>query len=40
MLSESATTRLEVPFRTKTPEFHQLLLEQIRAAASGASKQN
>jgi nucleoside 2-deoxyribosyltransferase len=40
MLSESATTRLEVPFRTKTPEFHQRLLEQIRAAASGAGKQN
>jgi nucleoside 2-deoxyribosyltransferase len=40
MLSESATTRVEVPFRTKTPEFHQRLLEQIRAAVSGAGKQN
>jgi nucleoside 2-deoxyribosyltransferase len=40
MLSESATARLEVPFRTETPEFHQRLLEQIHAAASGADKQN
>jgi nucleoside 2-deoxyribosyltransferase len=40
MLSESATARLEVPFRTKMAEFHQRLLQQIRAAASGAGKQN
>jgi nucleoside 2-deoxyribosyltransferase len=40
MLSESATTRLEVPFRTKTLEFHQHLLQQIRAAASGVGKRS
>jgi nucleoside 2-deoxyribosyltransferase len=32
MLSESATTRFEVPFRTKTPEFRRQLLEHIRKA--------
>ncbi len=32
MLSESATTRLEVPFKTKTAEFHKRLLETIRQA--------
>ncbi len=32
MLSESATTRFEVPFRTKTPEFHNRVLEHIRKA--------
>jgi nucleoside 2-deoxyribosyltransferase len=32
MLSESATTRVEVPFRTKTAEFYQRLLEQIHKA--------
>jgi nucleoside 2-deoxyribosyltransferase len=41
MLSQSATARLEVPFRIKTSEFHERLLEQIRAAASGgAGKKN
>jgi nucleoside 2-deoxyribosyltransferase len=30
MLSESATTHFEVPFRTKSAEFHQRLLEHIR----------
>jgi nucleoside 2-deoxyribosyltransferase len=35
MLSESATARLEVPFRTKTSEFHWRLLEQIRKALGG-----
>ncbi len=29
MLSESATARIEVPFRTKSAEFHQRLLEHI-----------
>ena len=33
MLSESATARLEVPFRTKTAEFQQRLLERIRKAS-------
>jgi nucleoside 2-deoxyribosyltransferase len=33
MLSESATARLEVPFRTKTAEFQQRLLERIRQAS-------
>jgi len=32
MLSESATSRFEVPFRTKPPEFHQRVLEHIRKA--------
>ena len=32
MLSESATSRFEVPFRTKTPEFYRLVLEHIRKA--------
>jgi nucleoside 2-deoxyribosyltransferase len=32
MLSESATARLEVPFRTKSAEFQQRLLEHIRKA--------
>jgi len=32
MLSESATTRFEVPFRTKSTEFRQLLLEHIHQA--------
>ena len=30
MLTESATARFEAPFRTKTPQFHQRLLAQIR----------
>jgi nucleoside 2-deoxyribosyltransferase len=32
MLTESATTRFEIPFRTKTPEFHQRALAHIRKA--------
>ena len=32
MLSESATSRFEVPFRTRTPEFRRQLLEHIRKA--------
>jgi nucleoside 2-deoxyribosyltransferase len=32
MLSESATSRFEVPFRTKTPEFHRRVLAHIRKA--------
>jgi nucleoside 2-deoxyribosyltransferase len=32
MLSESATTRFEVPFKTKTSEFQRRLLEHIRKA--------
>ena len=33
MLSESATARFEVPFRTPAAEFHQRLLAHIRAAS-------
>jgi nucleoside 2-deoxyribosyltransferase len=40
MLGESATTRLEVPFRTTMPEFHQRLLAQIRNALSDRGKQS
>jgi nucleoside 2-deoxyribosyltransferase len=32
MLSESATSRVELPFRTKTRQFHQHVLEHIRKA--------
>lgn len=32
MLSESATSRFEVPFRTKASEFHKRLVEHIRKA--------
>jgi len=32
MLSESATTRVEVPFKTKTADFRQVLLKRIREA--------
>ena len=32
MLSESATARFEIPFRTKTAEFHKRLLAHIRKA--------
>ena len=32
MLSESATTRFAVPFRTQTPEFHKRVLAYIRKA--------
>jgi len=32
MLSESATVRFEVPFRTKTAEFHKLVLDHVRKA--------
>jgi nucleoside 2-deoxyribosyltransferase len=38
MLSESATTHLEVPFRTKTSEFHARLLEHIHKALHDANK--
>jgi nucleoside 2-deoxyribosyltransferase len=40
MLAESATTRFEVPFRTKTSEFHQHVLAHIRKAlrAPGAKR--
>ena len=40
MLSESATARLEVPFRTEAAEFHKRLLQQIRAASGDAGKRN
>jgi nucleoside 2-deoxyribosyltransferase len=40
MLSESATTRLEVPFRTKSGEFRQRLLAHIRQALAAADNQN
>jgi nucleoside 2-deoxyribosyltransferase len=36
MLSESATARLEMPFRSKAAEFHQRLLEHIDAALRAA----
>jgi nucleoside 2-deoxyribosyltransferase len=32
MLSESATARLEIPFRTRPEEFRRRMLEQIRKA--------
>jgi nucleoside 2-deoxyribosyltransferase len=32
MLTESAAARIELPFRTKAPTFHQLLLAEIRKA--------
>jgi nucleoside 2-deoxyribosyltransferase len=32
MLSESATARFELPFRTKTPAFHRRMLVHIRKA--------
>ena len=38
MLSESATTRFELPFRTATPEFHQRVLEHIRKAMAGTRR--
>ena len=38
MLSESATTRFEVPFRTKLAEFRQRLLDHIRKILSDADK--
>jgi nucleoside 2-deoxyribosyltransferase len=38
MLSESATTRFELPFRTATPEFHQRVLEHIRKAMTGTGR--
>jgi nucleoside 2-deoxyribosyltransferase len=40
MLSESATTRFEVPFRTKTPEFHKRVLERIRKALQATRAKN
>ena len=36
MLSESATARFEVPFRTKQEEFRRHVLENIRKALAGA----
>jgi nucleoside 2-deoxyribosyltransferase len=35
MLSESATARFELPFRTKIPQFHKRMLEHIRKAVRG-----
>jgi nucleoside 2-deoxyribosyltransferase len=35
MLSESATARLEIPFRTRPEEFRRRMLEQIRKALPG-----
>jgi nucleoside 2-deoxyribosyltransferase len=37
MLTESATTRLEVPFRTDRSEFYRLLLERIHAVLSAGT---
>jgi nucleoside 2-deoxyribosyltransferase len=37
MLSESATTRFEVPFRTPIAEVHERLVARIRDAESGKS---
>jgi nucleoside 2-deoxyribosyltransferase len=36
MLSESATARFEVPFGTKSAEFHQRVLDHIRKALGNA----
>ena len=38
MLSESATTRFEVPFRTPLAEFYERLLKHIHAALPGRAK--
>jgi nucleoside 2-deoxyribosyltransferase len=38
MLSESAATRLEIPFRTTSAEFHQGVLEHIRKALGAIGK--
>lgn len=40
MLTESATTRFEVPFRTKMPDFQRQLLDHIRKALAGAQKRS
>jgi nucleoside 2-deoxyribosyltransferase len=40
MLSESATTRFEVPFKTKTAELQRRLLEHIRKASRPARKKS
>jgi len=40
MLSESATTRFEVPFRTSIAQFHQRLVAHIRDAEPGESPAN
>jgi hypothetical protein len=40
MLSESATTRFEVPFKTKTAELQRRLLEHIRKALRPARKKS
>jgi hypothetical protein len=40
MLSESATTRVEVPFRTPVAEFQRRLIEKIREALPGKSPTN
>jgi nucleoside 2-deoxyribosyltransferase len=39
MLSESATTRFEVPFRTASAEFRQRLLAYIREALTAADRE-
>ena len=39
MLSESATARLEVPFRTPTAEFHRALVARIRQALVASPSQ-
>jgi nucleoside 2-deoxyribosyltransferase len=40
MLSESATTRFEVPFKTKTAELQRRLVEHIRKALRPARKKS
>jgi nucleoside 2-deoxyribosyltransferase len=40
MLSESATTRFEVPFKTKTPEFHKRVVKHIRKALQATRKKS
>jgi len=40
MLSESATTRFDVPFKTKTAELQRRLLEHIRKALRPARKKS
>jgi hypothetical protein len=40
MLSESATARFEVPFRTNTPEFHKRVLEHIRKVLQATPAKN
>jgi hypothetical protein len=40
MLSESATARFEVPFRTQTAEFRRRLLAHIATALGAADKES